>query len=222
MTIDTKSADVVKETTTTKQPGTTDATAAGDGPGQPAPAVTYSQEQIDEMLKPRLDRARDKAQADLLAELGIEDAATAKKTLAEAEATKKAQMSELEKAQAEIADAKAQAVKATTDAAAIKAQADEALLKAAIISQAGNLNDPMDAWQFIDRAKIEVQEDGTYKGIDEALKILIEAKPYLVKSDNGIPGPGTPARSKPKSIVEKLFEKNQQPSGEPRRSTVKF
>ena len=210
------------KTTTTEQPETTDATAAGDGQGQPAPLVTYSQDQIDEMLKPRLDRARDKAKVDLLAELGIEDATTAKRVLAEAEATKKAQMTELEKAQSEIAEAQALAAKATTDAAAIKAQADEALLKAAIISQAGNFNDPMDAWLFVDRSKIEAQDDGTYKGIDEGLKTLVEAKPYLVKTDSGTPGPGTPARNKPKSIVEKLFEKNQQPSGEPRRSTIKM
>ena len=210
------------EGTTTEQPEPTDATAADDGPGQVTP-TTFTQDQIDEMLKPRLDRARDKAKADLLAELGIEDAATAKKTLAEAEAAKKAQMTELEKAQSEIAEAQALAAKATADAAVIKAQADEAQLKAAIVSKAGDFNDPMDAWSFIDQTKIEAQEDGTYKGIDEALKILIEAKPYLVKADNGTPGPGTPARAKPKSIVEKILEKNQQQSsGEPRRSTVKF
>ncbi len=208
--------------TTTEQPETTDATAAGDGPGQPAPTVTYSQDQIDEMLKPRLDRAKDKAKADLLAELGVEDTATAKKTLAEAQAAREAQMSELEKAQTQIADLEAQSVQAKAEAETIKAQVDEALLKSAIIAKAVGFNDPMDAWSFIDRAKIEVQDDGTYKGIDEALKILIEAKPYLVKTDSFTPGPGTPARTKPKSIVEKIFEKNQQPSGEPRRSTIKF
>lgn len=206
--------------TTTKQPET-DATAAGDGQGQPAP-TTFTQDQLDTILKERLARAMSTSKADFLAELGIEDVATAKKTLADADTARKAQMSELETAQAEIVDAKAAAQKAAADAEVIKVAAAEALLKAAIISKAGNLNDPMDAWQFIDQSKIEAQEDGTYKGIDEALKILIEAKPYLVKTDSGTPGPGTPARAKPKSIVEKIFEENQQPSGEPRRSTIKF
>ncbi len=197
------------ETTTTEQPETTDATAAGAGPGQPAP-VAETQEQFDAMVKERLERATSKARTDLLAELGVEDTAEAKKTLAEAEATRKAQMSELETAQAEIADAKAAAQKAAADAEVIKATAAEALLKAAIISKAGNLNDPMDAWQFIDRSKIEAQEDGTYKGIDEALKELAESKPYLVKTAaNGNQGPGTPARRKPQTIVEKMIAQQQ-------------
>lgn len=209
------------EATTTGQPDVTDATAAEDGQGQAAP-ITFTQEQLDAIVKERLVRATAKTETDLLAELGIEDAATAKKTLAEAEAVKVAQMSELEKAQAETAEAQAQAAQATTEAAAIKAQADEALLKAAIVSQAGDFNDPMDAWSFIDKSKIEVQEDGTYKGIDEALKDLTEAKPYLIKEANGQPGPGTPARAKPKSIVEKIFEKSKSDEPTPRRSTVKF
>ena len=192
----------------TKQPEPIDATAADAGQGQPAP-TTFTQEQFDAILKDRLARAMStstsKAKADILAELGIEDVATAKKTLAEAETTRKAQMTELEKAQAEIAEAQAAATKATAEAAAIKAAATKDLLKAAIISKAGQFEDPMDAWSFIDRSKIEAQEDGTYKGIDEALKALTEAKPYLVKADNGTPGPGTPARRKPQTIVEKLL-----------------
>jgi len=167
-------------------------------------------------LKERLARAMStftsKAKADVLAELGIEDVATAKKTLAEAETAKKAQMTELEKAQSEIAEAQAKAAQATTEAEAIKVKAAEALLQAAVISKAGSFQDPMDAWSFIDRAKIEVQDDGTYKGIDEALKTLIEAKPYLVKTDSGTPRPGTPARAKPKSIVEKMIENQSGPA----------
>ena len=196
------------ETTTTEQPEkTTDATAAGDGQGQAAPPVTFTQDQLDAILKDRLERATIKNKADLLAELGIEDTATAKKTLADAQAAREAQMSELEKAQTRITDLEAQSVQDKAEAVDIKAKADEALLRAAITSQAGNFNDPMDAWSFIDRSKIETQEDGTYKGIDEAMKTLAEAKPYLIKAtNNGQPGPGTPARAKPKSIAEKILE----------------
>ena len=215
------------ETTTTKKPETTDATAADAGQGEPTP-TTFTQDQLDAILKERLARAMStftsKAKADVLAELGVEDLATAKQTLAEAETAKKAQMTELEKAQSEIAEAQDQAAQATTEAEVIKAEAAQALLKAAIITQAGSFQDPMDAWSFIDRTKIEVNEDGTYKGIDEALKTLIEAKPYLIKTDSNTTRPGTPARTKPKSIVEKLLEKNQQQQGgeQPRRSTVKM
>ena len=195
------------EPTTPEQPENPDADGGGDGQEH---KFIYSQEQFDAMVKDRLARATTKTQADLLAQLGIEDVETAKKTLAEADAARKAQMSELEKAQADIAAAKAATEKATADAEVIKATAAEALLKAAIISKAGNLNDPMDAWQFIDRSKIEAQEDGTYKGIEEALKELAESKPYLVKAaGNGQQGPGTPARRKPQTIVEKMLAEQQ-------------
>ena len=208
------------EPTTPEQPENPNADGGGSGPEPTVPA-TFTQEQLDAIIKDRLARATTKTQADLLAELDIEDVAAAKKTLADAKAAQAAQMSELEKAQADIADAKAAAEKATTDAEVIKAAAAEALLKAAIISQAGNLNDPMDAWQFIDRSKIEAQEDGTYKGIPEALKALAESKPYLVKVADGNQGPGTPARAKPRSVVEKLLE-DKKKSDQPRRSTIKF
>ena len=211
------------EPTTTKQPEITDATAAGDGhPGQAAP-VTFTQEQLDTILKERLARAMAGTKTDLLTELGAEDLETVKRTLADAAKAKEAQMSELEKAQAEIAQAQAETAQAKTEAEATKAQAAEALLKAAIISQAGSFNDPNDAWSFVDQSKIEAQEDGTYKGIDEALKTLTEAKPYLVKATNA-QGPGTPARAKPPTVVEKLFIDQQAAVAkeEPRRPTVKF
>jgi hypothetical protein len=205
-------------TTTTEQPGNTDATAADAGQSD---QVTFTQEQLDAILKERLARATAGAKTDLLAELGIEDPEVAKKTLTEAAKLKEAQMSELEKAQDQIAEAEAAATKATTEAAAIKAAADEALLRAAIVSQAGEFNDPMDAWLFVDRAKIEAQEDGTYKGIDEALKALTEAKPYLVKQ-NAQTGPGTPARAKSKTIVEQLLENKKTEADKPRRPTIKM
>lgn len=211
------------ETPTTEQPEIPNATAAGDGQPGPAAPATFTQEQLDAIIKDRLDRATAKTKADLLGELGIEDVKTAKQTLAEAEAARAAQMTELEKAQAEIAKAKELADKATTEAEAIKAQAAEALLKAAIVSQAGQFNDPLDAWQFVDRSKIETAEDGTYKGIDEALKTLVETKPYLVKDDGG-GNPGTPTRARAQTIAEKLL--NKQPGGakkiEPARPKVNF
>lgn len=209
------------EGTTTEQPETTNATAAGDGQeGQSAAPATFTQEQLDAILKDRLTRATTKATTDLLEDLGIEDVATAKQTLVDAKTAHEAQMSELEKAQAQITEANARTAEAEIKAEAVKAQAAEALLKAAIISQAGDFNDPNDAWSFVDRSKIEAQEDGSYKGIDEALKSLIEVKPYLIKADS-TSGPGTPARPKGQTIMEKLLE-DKKKTGEKRPSTVRM
>ena len=211
------------EPTTTGQPETTDATAAGDGqPGQAAP-VTFTQEQLDTILKERLARAMAGTKTDLLTELGAEDLETVKKTLADAAKAREAQMSELEKAHAQTAEAQAQAAQVTAEAEAIKAQAAEALLKAAVVSQASDFHNPMQAWLLIDRSKIEIQDDGTYKGVDEAIKTLAETDPHLVKAEDGSSGPGTPARAKQKSIVEKLFEdKKKTEAGEKRPSTVRM
>lgn len=196
------------EPTTPEQPEDPNADGGGSGPGQPAP-VTFTQEQLDAIVKDRLARSTAKTQTDLLAQLGIEDVETAKKTLAEADEARKAQMSELEKAQAEIAEAKAEAEKATAEAEIVKAVAAEALLQAAVISQAGNLHKPTNAWHLMDKSKIKTNEDGTYEGIDEAIKALIEEQPHLAKPDNGGQGPGTPARPKPQTIVEKMLAKQQ-------------
>lgn len=207
------------EPTTPEQPE--DPNADGGGDGQEQPKFIYSQEQFDAMVKDRLARATTKTQTDLLAQLGIEDVETAKKTLADAKTAQAAQMSELEKAQAEIAEAKALAQKATADAEVVKMAAAKALLEAAVISKAGHLHNPMNAWRLMDRSKIEVDEDGTYKGIDEAIKALVEEQPHLVKAANGNQGPGTPARRKAKTVVEKLLEDKKE-GAEPRRSTIKF
>lgn len=210
----------------TKKPENTDATAAGAGQGEPTPTI-FTQDQLDTILKDRLTRAMSTAKAttraEILAELGIEDLTVAKQTLADADAANRAQMSELEKAKAETAKAQAEAAQATTEAEAIKAEAAEALLQAAVISQAGNFHKPLQAWLLVDRSKFKLNEDGKYDGIEDALKTLAETDPHLVKTDSDTPGPGTPARIKPKSIVE-LLEKNQQQGGEqpPRRSTVKM
>ena len=212
------------EETTTKQPETdANATAADTGPEKPRPA-TFTQEQLDAIVKDRLERATKKTTADLLNDLGVDDLETAKKTFADAQKAREAQMSELERVQAKVAEAEALAAQATTEAEAIKAQAAEAMLKAAIISKAGDFHNSNDAWLYIDQSKIKVDDDGAYTGIDEALKALIEEQPYRVKTDNGQPGPGTPARAKQKTIVEKLLEnqKNQGANEEKRPSTIRF
>jgi DNA repair exonuclease SbcCD ATPase subunit len=173
-------------------------------------AVQFSQEQLDAIVKDRLERARTKTTSDLLSQLGIEDIDEAKKAIEDATKAKEAQMSELEKAQAQITDALNQAAQAKADMKSIQAKADEALLKAAIISKAQNFNDPMDAWQFIDKSKIEIGEDGSYSGINKALEALTESKPYLIKLEtNGNVKSGTPTRPTPKTVAEKLLAQNQ-------------
>lgn len=176
--------------------------ANGGGTGQ---AVTFTQEQLDAIVRDRLERATKKTQADILAKLGTDDVEAARKAIEDAAKAKEAQMSELEKSQAEIARLKAQAEKAQAQAEQAQLRAEEMRLQSLVISKAGAFVDPMDAWQFLDKSKLTADDQGNYTGIDEAIKALAESKPYLVKADGG-PSGGTPARSKPKTMAEKLLE----------------
>ena len=180
-----------------------------DGGGND-PVAQFTQEQLDAIVKDRLERKEAKTTSDLMAQLGIENIDEAKKTLEDAAKFKEDQMSELEKTQAQIKDAMDQTAQAKADLEAMQLKTNEALLKAAIISKAQGFNDPMDVWLFVDRSKIEVDENGSYSGIDEALKKLSEDKPYLIKVEtNGNTRPGTPTRPTPKTVAERLLATNQ-------------
>lgn len=90
----------------------------------------------------------------------------------------KAEMSEIEKAQAEAkeaADALAQ-LKESTRSSAIRHAVEMAAAKA-------NFTDPSDAYKLADLSSVDVGDDGTVAGVDEAIKALAESKPYMVKSE---------------------------------------
>ena len=189
-----------------------------DGGGSEQTEVTFSQGQLDAIVKERLDRAKKSTTAELLEALGVEDLATATKAIKEAEAVKVAQMSELEKSQAETVEAVTALATATAEMAAVKATAAEAVLRSAVLSAAAGFNDPNDAWVHIDKSKINVRTDGTYKGIDEAVAALAKSKPYLVKSEND--NLGTPTTSN-KAINEAWRNQKENPST-PVRPTIRF
>ena len=90
---------------------------------------------------------------------------------------KKAQMSELEKIQAERDEANKRAD-------AIAESANKTLLKADVISKCSSLNiiDADAAYALINRDDIEIK-DGKVEGVKEALKNLIVEKPWLVKNN---------------------------------------
>ena len=109
---------------------------------------------------------------------------TRRKKLDELEAAeeerKAAQLSEVEKAKKAQADAEA------------KARATEERLRTAAIRNAvvlaaskANFYDPEDAFRLADLAEVQVADDGTVTGVDNALKTLTKAKPHLVKVASG-------------------------------------
>jgi len=107
---------------------------------------------------------------------------TTLRKLEEADAErKKAEMTESERIKAELAEAQ-------TKAAEAEQRATETMLRMSVVSAAATagFNDPMDAWSMIDIATLEVSDDGTVTGVEEAVAGLLKDKPYLAKQQGGI------------------------------------
>jgi phage-related minor tail protein len=162
----------------------------GEQTPEPTPADTGSGSPDD--VKAELERTR-KA----LKEANRE-AAERRKKLEAFEAKEKerqaAEMTELEKAQAEAAEAQKRAEDAEQARATAEAKAQERLLRADVLIEASKqgFNDPADAWLHLDKSLVEGKEDGSFKGIEKAVKAVLETKPYLgKKADKAIGTPRT-------------------------------
>lgn len=155
---------------------------------------TFSQTELDGLFAERGKRAADAAINALLSDLGVENVEALKAAKKAAEDAENAKLSELEKAQKQTEKAQAERDAAIAQAEKAQAQATERLLEAAVITAAQEFNDPNDAWLYVDRSKIETGDDGQFKGVEDAVKVVAEAKPYLLKSENQTKsgGPSTP------------------------------
>lgn len=107
------------------------------------------------------------------------------------QARKEAEMSDAEKTQARLdqLEAEAQAAKAERDQA--KAQAAETLMRTAVLMAAASFHDPAEAWMFVDRSKLEIDEAGNVTGAEKAVEAVAKAKPHLLKAQSktlGTPG----------------------------------
>lgn len=101
------------------------------------------------------------------------------------QARKEAEMSEVEKALKRATDAEAalQAERGARQAATLK----HAVAVAAI---AAGFHNPDDAWAFLPQGAVTLGDNDKAEGVDEALKELVKARPYLVKSTQPAPPPG--------------------------------
>jgi hypothetical protein len=92
-------------------------------------------------------------------------------------------MSEQEKLQAQIAERDTKFAELQQQYEQDKARFDADRIKAAVKLAAQNAGfaDPADAFNLADRTKVEIDpESGEIKGVEDALKKLSEAKPYLL------------------------------------------
>jgi hypothetical protein len=69
----------------------------------------------------------------------------------------------------------------------LQEQLKDERLKSAILAAASkaNFEDPQDAYTLIDRTALEIDANGKVTGVDDALKVLAKAKPYLLTQEGG-------------------------------------
>ena len=170
------------EEKTTQEPEHTD--ADGGGSGQQADEAKFTQSQLNAIIADRLKNTKNNVESEFLKTLGVEDLEAAAAMIKQANAAKEAEMSEVEKLQAELEKARQAQDAAEALANKTLAEMDETLLQSAIFAKSGEFNDPVDVWLHVDRSKIEKSEDGQYTGIEDAIDALKESKPYLLKDEN--------------------------------------
>jgi hypothetical protein len=136
-------------------------------PVKPEPSErTFTQADVDQMIKERLQRERGK----------FADYETLRTAAGELEAVK-----------AELAKLKGQAESASGEAARLR-------VETAIVSAAAKLGftDPLDAVRLVDISKLPA--DDAAGGLDAALRSLAETKPYLVRRNAPALSPANPSR----------------------------
>jgi len=153
-----------------------------DTTGKQADAVkTFTQEEMNAIIKDRLDRERDKHKKDVADKYGDYDALRQA-----AEQWQKAQddkKSDLEKLQEALSGKDQSISELQVRLEAVEQERTKALIRAKVVAAAAakEFKDPEDAYRLIDLSKLSLEEDGV-KGIGEALDALAEAKPYLLRA----------------------------------------
>lgn len=137
---------------------------------------TFTQSELDEIIADRLKRATKKfADYDDLK-------AKASEYEAKLQAQRDAEMTEIEKAQAQAKHFEEQLASLTTQLEAERTKAQHQTIKNEFIKVASSANivDIDAAIALSDLSKVEIGEDGKVSGVNDIVKALVENKPYLV------------------------------------------
>jgi len=130
---------------------------------------TFTQEQMDALIDKRLQRERAKTTKQ------FGDYQDLKTKAAKFDELEKAQLTELEKLQKQLADAEKMRGEA-------EAKATERLLKAEVLVQASKLGfvNPQHAWGLVDVSSLSIDDAGKAQGVEEAVKALATEHAYLI------------------------------------------
>lgn len=167
------------------------------------PKVTFSPEQqeaLNKMFGERAEQARRARETELLKELGVDNLDAAKAALKAADEARKAQMTDLEKAQTTAKAWEAKAADAQAKQQEVLLQLQDAKLRTAIgqgIKKAklefASDKAEEDAYDHLLRI-VSFDDKGEVKGLDDALKALKEDRVYLFTAPTKPRAPQTNAR----------------------------
>lgn len=171
------------------------------GGGQGEQVVTMKQSDLDQLFAQRAQQAERSLTDRILKDLGVENLEAAKTALKAKADADEASKTELQKLQDAVAKETERAAKATQERDVAQAQVSETLKRTAVLMAAtmAGFNDPSDAWTFIDKTTIALDDKGNASGVDGAIKTLIEKRPYLIKTSQPPKGPGSPPPPKGRS-----------------------
>lgn len=159
---------------------------------------TFTQAELDEIIAKRLSREKEK-QAEMEAKL------QRLKELEEAEEErKKAAMTEQERLLAEKEEAEKIAEEAKEKAEKALEAANKRIIETEIraIARENKANDVDVVLALLDTSTIEVDDDGSVKGVQEAIQELKESKSFLFKQSIGADASGGSNPSKNPSLDE--------------------
>ncbi|WP_418041118.1 scaffolding protein [Paenibacillus xylanilyticus] len=189
-------------------------------PADSQPTKTFTQEDVDRMIADRLGRERKKYG-------DYDDLKTKLTALEEAEEErKKADMSVAERLEAEKAAAIQVAEDAKAELSKTISAANQRLINAEFRDVARELKLRPDALKsalkLVDLSAVEVDEEGNVKGLEDAVKALIEDNPYMVEQAPveprtiGAPsgGEAKPAKTKEQILAEAKAKASENPTPE--------
>ncbi|AWB45282.1 scaffolding protein [Paenibacillus sp. CAA11] len=168
--------------------------AEGDPEPDPAPTPepekTFTQAELDQIIADRIARERKKVE-----KFADYDDIKAKLTDLEKaeEARKKAELTETERLQAELEEARKKAQEAEEAKNGALTAANQRLINAEFRALAREHKIPADrvaaALKLADLSGATVGDDGNPQGVEDAIKALVEANPYLVETAPDKPKP---------------------------------
>ncbi|NGM81200.1 scaffolding protein [Paenibacillus sp. 7124] len=213
--------------------------AEGDPPSDPEPTPpadpqdppkTFTQDELDRIVADRIARERKKTEKfadydDIKAKLSEFEKSEAER--------QKAEMSATERLEAEKAEALRKAQEAEERGNAALTAANQRLVNAEFKALARDANVPADrlaaALKLADLSGVTVDDEGNPQGVEDAVKALIDANPYLVAETKpkeiGKPSGGADPQDKTKDQIlaeaKALAEKNPTPDAIARYTKLK-